>query len=70
MIPSEEIENRFRYHPADTDKKKNDHEYIRGRCKELAYALNEVIPDGEEKKTALKKLEEVMFWSNAGIARR
>jgi len=31
--------------------------------------LNEIIPDGREKSLAITHLEEVMFWSNAGLAR-
>ncbi len=31
--------------------------------------VNEVVPDGREKYLAFTKLEEVMFWANAGLAR-
>jgi antitoxin component of MazEF toxin-antitoxin module len=36
---------------------------------ELAEYINENVPDSREKSVALTKLEEVVFWANAGIAR-
>lgn len=63
-----ELNNRFVYHPP-TPEKKTKHEDIRVRCEELAHAINALLPEGREKSLAITKLEEVMFWSNAGIAR-
>lgn len=68
MIPLEDIERRFKFHPAD--KVKGDrHQDIRNWCRELAFVLNEDLPDGREKSLAITHLEEVMMWANAAIAR-
>lgn len=65
----EDIENRFAFHPATNEEKRNAHSSIRNACRELADFLNEKMPEGREKSIAITKLEEVMFWGNAGIAR-
>ncbi|WP_395705260.1 hypothetical protein [Rhodococcus ruber] len=49
-----DIDNRFDFHPATTAEKRGEHGSIREACKALA----------------LTKLEEAMFWANAGIARQ
>lgn len=64
-----ELTNRFRFHPANTPERISHHGIVRDRCGDLAQQLDEVIPAGREKALALTKLEEVMFWANAGIAR-
>jgi len=64
-----DLENRFMFHPASTEEKRNDHTSVRMKCLTLALELNEIIPDGREKSLAITHLEEVMFWSNAGLAR-
>jgi hypothetical protein len=37
--------------------------------RQLADALNESLPEGREKAVVMTKLEEVMFWANAAVAR-
>lgn len=64
----EDINNRFVYHAPDEDDV-SDHEEVRAECRSLALHLNLILPDGREKSLALTHLEEVMFWSNAAIAR-
>lgn len=64
----DDLTNRFRFHKA-TDKTGPQHALIRVKCYELATELNDFLPEGREKSVALTKLEEVMFWSNAAIAR-
>lgn len=42
---------------------------VRASCLTLASELNHLTPDCMEKSLAMTRLEEVMFWSNAAIAR-
>jgi hypothetical protein len=65
----ERIENDFAFHAANTEEKKDAHTSVRQHCKELALYLEGNVPVGRELSTALTKLEEVMMWSNAAIAR-
>ena len=64
-----DIDNRFSFHPASTEEKRNEHTSIRVSCLNLARSLNEKLPEGREKALAITHLEEVMFWGNAAIAR-
>lgn len=64
-----DLENRFSFHPADTEEKKQAHETVRNTCLRLAIDLNTMMVDSREKSLAITGLEEVMFWANAGIAR-
>ncbi len=64
-----DIDNRFAFHPASTEEKRNEHTSIREHCRELASFINEKVPEGREKSLAITHLEEVMFWANAAIAR-
>lgn len=64
-----DIQHRFAFHAATTDEKRDAHTSVRQKCRELADFINEALPDGREKSTAITKLEEVMFWGNAGLAR-
>lgn len=63
-----QIENNFKYHPADSAKGKV-HDQVRSACKLLAYELDKLLPNSREKSLAMTKLEEVMMWANAGVAR-
>jgi hypothetical protein len=42
---------------------------VRHKAKELAYLIDEVCPPSRERELAMDSLEEVTFWTNAGIAR-
>lgn len=68
MAP-EDIEHRFAFHAATTEEKRDEHTSVRQACRRLADDLNERLPEGREKALAVTKLEEVMFWANAAIAR-
>ena len=68
-MQSADIENRFAFHAATTEEKRDAHTSVRQNCRELADFLNERLPEGREKSTAIYKLEEAMFWANAAIAR-
>ena len=59
----------FGYHKPETTEKENQHELIRSQCLFLARQINDLLPDCREKSLAITKLEEVVFWSNAAIAR-
>jgi len=64
-----DLENRFSSHPANTEEKKQLHENIRNICLRLAIDIDASVSDCREKSLAITGLEEVMFWTNAGIAR-
>lgn len=68
MQPTD-IENRFAFHAATTEEKRDAHTSVRQQCRQLADFLNERLPEGREKSLAVTKLEEVMFWGNAALAR-
>ena len=63
-----QIENNFTYH---TPKEGQPEKYqsLRNQAKELAYLIDELVPNSREKSLAMTKLEEAIFWANAGIAR-
>jgi hypothetical protein len=68
-VNSADIENRFAYHAPTDEEKRNAHTSVRNACREVADFLNETLPEGREKSTAITKLEEAMFWANAALAR-
>jgi hypothetical protein len=65
-----DLKNRFKFHPATTDERIDNHENIRRMCLELAIKLDDMCPDGRELSLAVKNLEYVMFWANAAVARQ
>ena len=69
-MDNRELVNRFSFHPATTPEKQNAHGSARLGCLELAAHLNELLPEGREKSLAITRLEEVMFWANAALARQ
>lgn len=69
MAP-EEIANRFAFHPAGTPDRAAAHDAVRNNCAQMADWLNSALPEGREKSLAITHLEEVMFWSNAAVARQ
>jgi hypothetical protein len=62
------IKNRFTYHPPKAGQPER-YEEIRDRARDYANYLACVCPDSRELSLAITKLEEVVFWSNASIAR-
>jgi len=66
----EDIANRFDFHAASTEEKRNEHTSVRQACRRLADDLNGRLPEGREKSLAITHLEEAMFWANAAIARQ
>ncbi len=67
-MDSQDLINRFRFHPPDGNTGPT-HERIRALCLESALVLNDLLPEGREKGEAVTSLEQVMFWSNAAVAR-
>jgi hypothetical protein len=65
-----EIENRFRFHPPSTERRRRTHSSVRGACLALAEQLDALLPEGREKALALTNLEQAMFWANAAVARQ
>jgi len=63
-----ELNRRFDHH-APTPEVVEQHEQFRARCKTLATIITNNLPEGREKSLTLTKLEEVLFWGNAAIAR-
>lgn len=66
---NEDLESRFTYHKPN-EEQASKYPKIREKAKELAYLICELCPDGREKALSLTKLEEVVFWANAGISRK
>jgi hypothetical protein len=69
-MTTDDIEWRFAFHAATTEEKRDEHTSIRQNCSRLALFLNDKLPEGREKSLSITKLEEVMFWGNAAIARQ
>lgn len=67
-MTKDEISHNFTYH-APKEGQPAIYQNIRSIAGELALYINDVVPDSREKSLALTKLEEAVFWANAGIAR-
>jgi len=69
MMDPNDIRRRFAYHPPLSERRKKDHANVRDLCGRLAMSLAGNLPPGREASLAITKLEEVMFWANAALAR-
>ena len=69
MMDIRELKNRFEYHAPKDDEKRRAHETVRAVCLEAAIRIDDTLEDGREKSLAITKIEEAMFWANAGLAR-
>lgn len=65
---AEQLANRFVYHAPKGDQT-DRYAAIRGECLKLAEKIVELTPCSPEQARALNALDEVMFLSNAAIAR-
>lgn len=63
------IERNFTHHVPSAEGLVNIFK-IREKAKDFASLIDEVCPEGRERSLAMTKLEEVMFWANAAIARQ
>lgn len=68
MISFKEIEKRFTYHPPQRDQA-DRYQIIRRDAGQLAANICSLCPESRELSLALTKIEEVVFWANAAIAR-
>lgn len=65
----DDLNNRFSYHAPSTEDVADTHEDIRQECQNLATFIVLYTPESREQSLAVTKLEEVMYWANAAIAR-
>lgn len=63
-----DLDNRFTYH-APKDSQPARYEKLRNKAKEMAMHIDSLCPGSREKSLAMTKLEEVVMWANASIAR-
>lgn len=63
-----QIENNFTYHPPKEGQPEK-YTKIREKAKELALLIDQECPNSREKSLAITRLEEVVMWANASIAR-
>lgn len=69
MITDQDIENRFTYHKPDSSKNMIFVQ-MRELARDFAYFIVRNTPESREQSLAITKLEEVVFWANAGLARK
>ena len=62
------IDRNFVYYPPREGQPRR-YEQLRNDIKDLAETICILCPDSDERSIALTKLEEVIMWSNASIAR-
>lgn len=62
------LAHRFIYHPPN-EKQIEKYKTIREQCACLAADLEMLCPESRELSLAITKLEEVVYWANASIAR-
>lgn len=65
-----ELANRFTYHPVKDTDQAELYSSVRTQAFNLATWLCTVAPESRELSLAITHLEEVVFWTNAAIARR
>ncbi len=65
----EDLRNKVKHHPPSHDGIATKHVEWREEIFRLGLIIGLLVPKGREQSVALTKLEEMMFWGNAGIAR-
>jgi hypothetical protein len=63
-----EVRHWHGYHPPQTQEVIEAHEYIRAAFGALAVQMNNLLPEGEDKKEAQRKFREAMYAANACVA--
>lgn len=69
MIDRTELELRYTYHPPRSGQPEVYAE-VRRTALEFALLITARAPDSRERDAALDRLDEVVMWTNAAIARR
>lgn len=64
-----DISRRFEYHPPSTDEVRLTHESVRDRCMALAFYLERILPDCDERDQAIRSLDLTAMWANSCVAR-
>jgi hypothetical protein len=64
-----DLRHRIKTHPSKHDGIIAKHEDFREAVFVMGKIIGTLVPKGSERDLALTKLEEMMFWGNAGIAR-
>ena len=64
----ERFQNTFTYH-RPTEEQAEKYETLRTIAKGFAFSILDLCPPSRERSVAITKLEEVVFWANASIAR-
>ena len=67
-MSTEDLAKRFTLAAVDDGQKQRMAE-IRRLCQNLGADILGLVPESREQSLAMTKLEEAMFWANAGIAR-
>ena len=67
-LDKDDIDNRIKYHKPNEDGVERI-ALMRKFALDWAYAVHGLVPDGREQSIAYTKIEEDLFWCNAGIAR-
>jgi hypothetical protein len=65
----EDLRHRIKHHAPSHDWIAAKHKDLREAVFKMGQIIGILVPKGQEQSLALTKLEELMFWGNAGIAR-
>lgn len=70
MNGHDDLYERFSHHTVVAPEAIEEMHVIREELLSVAKVLTPFLPEGREKSLFLTKLEEAMFWANAGLARQ
>lgn len=68
MTDLQDLQNRTSHHQL-SDAGADRVLQVRALALDAAQAVADLVPEGRERSLALTKIEEMLFWANAGIAR-
>jgi hypothetical protein len=69
LLDVEDIKKRMKYHPPANESTQMAHEAVRELFLDMSLRVASAMLPSRERSLALTKLEEALFWVNAGIAR-